>query len=69
MYLGGGIETGRSGSDLLLGPYMGSETVVGQLERAFKAPGVRAVVLRVESPGGSGLASNLIDQPGWRKRS
>jgi protease-4 len=61
VYLGGGIETGRSGGDLLTGSFMGSETVTGQLERAFKAPGVKAVVLRVESPGGSALASNLID--------
>lgn len=61
VYASGSIETGRSGGSLLSGPYMGSETVVGQLERAFKAPGVRAVVLRVESPGGSAIASNLID--------
>src|SRR5207244_10096495 len=31
-----------------------------QLESAFKEPGVRAVVLRVESPGGSVLGSKLI---------
>lgn len=61
VYASGAIETGRSGSDLLSGPTMGSETVVGQLERAFRAPGVRAVVLRVESPGGSAIASDLID--------
>jgi len=61
VYASGSIETGRSGNDLFLGPYMGAETVVGQLERAFRHPEVRAVVLRVESPGGSGLASNLID--------
>lgn len=61
VYASGAIETGRSGSDLLSGPYMGSETVIGQLERAFKAPGVKAVVLRIESPGGSAIASNLID--------
>lgn len=62
VYASGSIETGRSGSDLLSGAYMGSETVIAQLERAFRAPGVRAVVLRVESPGGSALASNLIDR-------
>ncbi len=61
VYAGGGIELGRSGNDVLEGPYMGSETVIAQLERAFRAPGVRVVVLRVESPGGSALASNLID--------
>jgi protease IV len=61
VYASGSIETGRSGNDLFLGPYMGAETVVRQLERAFHHPEVQAVVLRVESPGGSGLASNLID--------
>ena len=60
VYASGGIETGRSGGDLLLGPSMGSETVIAQLERAFERPGVKAVVLRVESPGGSALASDLI---------
>lgn len=61
VYAGGGIEVGRSGSDVLNGAFMGNETVIAQLERAFHAPGVRAVVLRVESPGGSTLASELID--------
>jgi protease-4 len=61
VYASGAIDTGPSGNDLLMGPYMGSETVVRQLEHAFHEPGVRAVVMRVESPGGSGLASNLID--------
>ena len=60
VYASGGIETGRSGSDLLNGPFMGSETIIRQLEHAFRDRDVRAVVLRVESPGGSGLASNLI---------
>jgi protease IV len=60
VYASGGIETGRSGGDLLMGPSMGSETVIAQLERAFTHPGVKAVVLRVESPGGLALASDLI---------
>src|SRR5262245_17486745 len=61
VYASGAIAPGRSGNDLLLGAYMGSSTMIGQLEGAFRNPAVRAVVLRVESPGGSGLASNLID--------
>lgn len=60
VYLSGGIETGRSGSDLLMGPYMGAETASRQVEQAFRDPGARAVVLRIESPGGSSLASDLI---------
>ena len=60
VYASGGIETGASGNDLLLGPSLGAATLSGQIERAFKQPGIRAVVLRVESPGGSSVASNLI---------
>ena len=66
VYATGAIETGRSGNDLLLGPYMGAETVVRQLESAFHHPEVRAVVLRVESPGGSSIASTLIDHAAQR---
>lgn len=60
VYASGAIETGRSGGSLLMGTSMGSETVIAQLERAFRHPGVKVVVLRVESPGGSALASDLI---------
>jgi len=60
VYAAGGIETGRSGGDLLIGPSLGSTTLIEQLERAFRRSEVKAVVLRVESPGGSALASDLI---------
>ena len=60
VYASGDIGTGRSGNDLLNGPYMGSVTITRQLEAAFRRRGVRAVVLRVDSPGGSALASDLI---------
>jgi len=61
VYAGGPIVDGRSGSNLLDGDVMGDRTVTEQLERAFRAPGVRAVVLRIESPGGSASASYLMD--------
>jgi protease-4 len=60
VYASGSIEVGRSGSDLLLGPFMGSETVSAQVDRAFRRRDVGAVVLRVESGGGSSLGSELI---------
>lgn len=41
----------------------GAETVAGQLRRAAADRNVKAIVLRVESPGGDGLASDLI----WRE--
>jgi protease-4 len=66
VYAAGGIATGRSGGDLLTGSFMGSETVCAQLERAFKDPRVRGVVLRIESPGGDALASDLIHHAAQR---
>jgi len=60
VYASGGIETGGDGHDVLNGPYMGAESINRRLERAFRDPEVKVVVLRIESPGGSGLASNLI---------
>jgi len=57
----GSIMTGRSKRDILRGGRtMGSETVVKQLKAAARHPGVRAIVLRVDSGGGSGTASNEI---------
>ncbi len=42
---------------------MGSDTVVKWLRKAGENDRVKAVVLRVDSPGGSGLASDMI----WRQ--
>jgi len=60
VYASGAIETGPSGNDLLLGPYMGAETISRRIDRAFQNHDVQAVVLRVESPGGSSLGSDFI---------
>jgi protease-4 len=57
----GGIQEGRGGTDPLRGGQsIGSETLVRALRAARKNPDVDAVVLRVDSGGGSGLASNII---------
>lgn len=57
----GGIESGKSGRDVFRGGRtMGSTTVVRQLEAAASHPGVRAIVFRVDSGGGSALASDEI---------
>lgn len=57
----GGIESGKSSRGLRSGSRtMGSETVVKQLKAAAKYPGVRAIVFRVDSGGGSALASDEI---------
>ena len=64
IYVAGGIVTGESSAPSLLGGgrQAGSETIVRQLDRARRDSSVKAVVLRVDSPGGSAFASDEI----WR---
>jgi protease-4 len=66
IYASGMIQTGRSTpASLLGGAVLGSDTVVKHLRQAADDPTVKAIVLRVDSPGGSALASDLI----WRQVS
>ncbi len=61
LYAEGEIHTGSSGKGGLFGDkIMGSESVSAQLRRLRKNPKIKAVVLRINSPGGSALASDLI---------
>ncbi|HSG27932.1 MAG TPA: S49 family peptidase, partial [Candidatus Krumholzibacterium sp.] len=46
--------------DPLLGIMMGHETIVAELKKAEKDDDIAAIVFRVDSPGGEGLASDLI---------
>ena len=63
IYAQGGINTGKSTSSLWGDATMGSDTVVKHLKEAEADASVKAIVLRVDSPGGSALASDLI----WRE--
>ena len=58
----GMIMTGRSMNDPFGGQIVGSETLVSAIRKAEADDTVKAIVLRVDSPGGSALASDLI----WR---
>ena len=58
----GGIGPGQS-SNSARGRSIGSDTLIEQLRRCAADPLVTAVVLRVDSPGGSALASDLA----WRE--
>ncbi|MBD3221404.1 hypothetical protein GF314_09185 [bacterium] len=56
-----GVIGGRENSvNPLLGIMMGHESVVRELQRARLDEDVEAIVLRVDSPGGDGLTSDLI---------
>ncbi len=63
IYASGAIETGKSTSTILGEATIGSESLVKHLREAEKDKTVKAIVLRVDSPGGSALASDLI----WRE--
>ena len=52
--------TGKSESDMFGDQTMGSTTIVEALRDANEDKNVVAIVLRVDSPGGSALASDLI---------
>lgn len=60
IYASGPIMTGKSGGGLLAGETVGSETLVKAIQQAEEDKTVKAIVLRVDSPGGSALASDLI---------
>jgi protease IV len=59
IYAVGGIETGKGGAGLFSSS-VGSTTMVEAIREAEKDATVKAIVLRVDSPGGSALASDLI---------
>jgi protease-4 len=61
IHASGMIMTGKSQSDFLTGEsVMGSDTMIKAIREANKDATVKAIVLRVDSPGGSALASDLI---------
>ncbi|MBI1914246.1 MAG: signal peptide peptidase SppA [Planctomycetes bacterium] len=60
IYAVGAITTGKGGRGLLSGEIVGSTTMVEAIRKAEEDSSVKAIVLRVDSPGGSALASDLI---------
>jgi protease-4 len=63
IYVIGGIASGKgSFSPLTGGESLGSDTIVEAIRQANKDETVKAIVLRIDSPGGSALASDVI----WR---
>lgn len=58
IYAQGEIIYGKGNAD-----YIGPDLIINALRKARKSNNVKAIVLRVDSPGGSALASELI----WRE--
>jgi protease-4 len=60
----GGVVRGKSSYDPLMGNQtMGADTVVGALRAAAQDKNVKAILFRVDSPGGSYVASDTV----WRE--
>jgi protease-4 len=63
IHASGTIVGGRSGFDPINGPVVGSETLIEHIREARDDSSVRAIVLRIDSPGGSAPASDAV----WRE--
>ncbi len=61
----GVINSGSSGYDPVNGPVLGADSLVEYIREARADRTVKAIVLRVDSPGGSSTASDVI----WRELS
>ncbi len=61
LYISGVIYSGRSGAGGLMGSRTsGSDSIVSMIENAAVDPGVKALVVRINSPGGSAAGSQEI---------
>lgn len=60
IYASGAITGGRSSSGPLNGEMVGSDTIVEAVNDAADDKSIKAIVLRVDSGGGSALASDLM---------
>ena len=63
IYAVGAINSGSSTFDVLNGDVLGSDTLTSAIRNAREDDSVRAIVLRIDSPGGSAIASDVI----WRE--
>ena len=59
------IASGESNYDSPSGQVLGADTMVGYLRKARADASIKAIVLRIDSPGGSAIASDVI----WREVS
>jgi protease-4 len=63
LYAVGAIASGRSTYDVLNGPVIGSDTLVEEIRKIREDDSIKAIVVRIDSPGGSAVASDII----WRE--
>jgi protease-4 len=63
IYATGTINSGRSGYDPINGAVVGADTLIDSIRLARRDSSLRAIVIRIDSPGGSATASDAI----WRE--
>ena len=63
IYAAGVIVSGESGYDAMSGPVLGSDTLIRHIRQVRDDGSIKAIVVRVDSPGGSAVASDAI----WRE--
>lgn len=60
IYAAGAINVGNSSNSAFGGEMIGSDTIIKAFNDAADDESIKAIVLRVDSPGGSALASDLM---------
>ncbi len=60
IYASGAITGGRSSNGPLNGEMVGSDTIVQAVNDAANDKSIKAIVLRIDSPGGSAMASDVM---------
>jgi protease IV len=60
IFASGAINVGKSSDGPFGGEMVGSDTIVAAVNAAANDSSVKAIILRVDSPGGSALASDLM---------
>jgi len=63
LYIVGTIASGKGGFDPVNGSVAGSDSIVEQIRKIRDDSSIKAIVLRIDSPGGSSVASDVI----WRE--
>jgi len=60
IYCSGSIMGGEDSSDPFFGTTMGANRVIRNIRQAARNRSIKAIILRIDSPGGSGIASEKI---------
>lgn len=60
IHITGTISSGNDVNDPFLGKLAGSNTIVTDIQNASRSSTIKAIIIRIDSPGGSAIASEII---------